>query len=630
MPRNERAFFEKLGRGSVALYNRLVGRPESVTSEQAFYFHCCLAAVSLLLCYIAKIDVLSLQYAVPTPGKVLCWITILVCLCLYLAIAIRLVRLFGQLPQKLARVGVSVMAVGVMAAILVLCPLAPFLSLVGVLLLGLAVLLFQRRWALLSILALLTPVTGAAASVWRFLSTEFGEEAAQASFELVRVTNLASGVSPLVAVSCLTVVLILWGFTQLKRLGLQRQFAMGNPLPATGSASFICTQRADKTLRTALARPMAGLSAHTWFWIANIVLVVMLWRIALRFVPTVESRAFDCFFLAGFAVATLLVAVTILHFLLLWVLVRKLLRQLVRLPMVKAYDRLPPRISSLFGRYLNFLRPRLSQLVVPVHQVGLLAQAFPGAHADLAKHCDAATIDQLQTLLFPAARTRSIPEIYQKESQTTNDFARIKGKTQQRLGQLSRLCGLVLERFWHQLAVNDAFGTDPAKEAAKDKEEKDDGIYPLVQPAKASPLSADTLHWLRLAEDFLAMRIVAYLVQFFVHLRTFVEMMVVGSLLLVLVAASYTFQPQRLLLIFTTSIVAVIAGLIVIFFVQIDRDELASHISRTIPNRLTIDRALFTNMITYVVPLVFVLIGQLFNLQDLLGPWLEPLLRVLK
>jgi hypothetical protein len=66
------------------------------------------------------------------------------------------------------------------------------------------------------------------------------------------------------------------------------------------------------------------------------------------------------------------------------------------------------------------------------------------------------------------------------------------------------------------------------------------------------------------------------------------------------------------------------------FFVQLDRDELASHISQTVPNRLTLDRAFFANMVTYVVPLVGILIAQSSDVQDLLGSWLEPLLRVLK
>jgi hypothetical protein len=324
--------------------------------------------------------------------------------------------------------------------------------------------------------------------------------------------------------------------------------------------------------------------------------------------------------------------------------------------MVSAFDRLPPKVSAMFGRYLNFLRPRLSHLAVPVHQAGLLAEHFPKVEQPLRETCGAELVHHLHEELLPADPQHSIRQIYEMELRTREGFASVAGKkTRERLEALARDCVLVLQHYWNRLPVQEAFGQEPAEETAK-KVDTADGLYPLHDRAKSeasafasevprsfniyintgSPTEEgiapdeDLLLWLRQAEDFVATQVVGFLLQFFVHLRNLVEFLVVASLLLVLTVLSYSFQPQRLLLVLVTTILALVAGVILVFLVQMDRDELTSRISRTIPNRLTFDRAFVSTLFTYVVPLIGILILQFADVRDVLAAWLDPVLRVLK
>src|SRR5262249_33689638 len=142
---------------------------------------------------------------------------------------------------------------------------------------------------------------------------------------------------------------------------------------------------------------------------------------------------------------------------------------------------------------------------------------------------------------------------------------------------------------------------------------------------------AERVHaWLRNAEDFVAMEIVTYVSQFFVHLRNLATFVVVGLILLLLTLTSYTFQPQRLFMMLLSTLMfgAAIGSLIV--FVQINRNELVSRISGTTPNRFTPDMKFFSSVVTYVVPLLGLMAAQFADASDLLSAWVAPILRVFK
>jgi hypothetical protein len=99
-----------------------------------------------------------------------------------------------------------------------------------------------------------------------------------------------------------------------------------------------------------------------------------------------------------------------------------------------------------------------------------------------------------------------------------------------------------------------------------------------------------------------------------------------GSLLL-LGATSYPFQPERLILLPSlTLIVSVIASILYVL-VRINKDELISRITRTMPNKFSLDWDFVSSVFTYVVPMGTVVALQMSGAFRFL---LEPLVRILR
>src|SRR5262249_20907587 len=148
----------------------------------------------------------------------------------------------------------------------------------------------------------------------------------------------------------------------------------------------------------------------------------------------------------------------------LWYQVSRLLRRLVRLPMVSAYDRLPAKISGMLGRYFNSLRPRLSSLTVPVHQTGLLARQLPKVRNQLEPFCGEEILSDLDRVLNPKDPKQSIPTLYAREISEHETNEGMESRTRRELQKVSRLGVAILQTVWGRLPVKDAFGAE-TKEA---------------------------------------------------------------------------------------------------------------------------------------------------------------------
>src|SRR5262249_32792335 len=135
----------------------------------------------------------------------------------------------------------------------------------------------------------------------------------------------------------------------------------------------------------------------------------------------------------------------------------------------------------------------------------------------------------------------------------------------------------LLQHFWPYHSTDEAFGR-PLED----------------RPAPAEkfltlPEGDAVREWVLRAEDFVATQVVRYLSQFFVQLRNLLTSLTVGALLLLLAAVMYPFRPQSLLLVVLTALCGAVAVFIVVFLVQVNRDELVSRITRGTPNRFTPD-----------------------------------------
>ena len=175
-------------------------------------------------------------------------------------------------------------------------------------------------------------------------------------------------------------------------------------------------------------------------------------------------------------------------------------------PMMRAFGRLPTKVTEVFGRYLFTQRPHLSHLQVPgpptpaAGRGGRRRTRRPRPHsADLGRR--------------PTRSTRSSPS----SSPAAGRAGRPGGRSATVRDRLSdgrrRLPGRCSPPRGRWLAVDDAFGGGPGKDEKT--------VDPAAEPA-----------WVALAESVAATQVVIYVSQFFVQLRNLVWAAVVTSSLL--------------------------------------------------------------------------------------------------
>jgi hypothetical protein len=347
--------------------------------------------------------------------------------------------------------------------------------------------------------------------------------------------------------------------------------------------------------------PAARLSSLKWivFWVVTIPLLL---RVAFRSLPTFESPLVDVLFYSALGAAFLAIVFQAFYFVSLWQGLNKLLRRIVRLPMVRAYERLPDEIRLLLGRYLNSTRPAVALLWNPVQQVGPL-----GKHL---KAVEGRPTELLRELLS-SRNDEGIQKTFQRNLKEEDKLTTAGGDVQSKLDQASKYIVQILAPYWGERSIQDILEDPAPDEGASDKQKRKE-------------------IWIENAETFVAMRLVAYLSQFFLQLTYQIEFLVAGSFLFFLAIVSYSFQPQRLLTIVGTVLIAGVALLVLLFFIRMDRSELISRIGKSKLDRLSVDLTFFRNIIPYLAPLVTLLVAQVPEMRDLLASWFEPLFRVMR
>jgi hypothetical protein len=441
-----------------------------------------------------------------------------------------------------------------------------------------------------------------------------------------RATNLGSGVSPVVPVFFLGMGFFWWGFCQLKRLYLLDWHRVRNPFPAgppesmreanQGRAAALQeVNKAHRAARMVLLRPQSVAVSKT-VWVVWLILFFTFWRLASRFVPTVEGVWYDGFLLLGLAVYALLLVHGLLLALALWKNTRELLQAIAKLPMRRAYSRLPTRVTAAFGPYLSSERPgRTAHLRDRQKQQDLVLREYQQ------------TRDRLSLVLYPEELPAHLNE---KEAPREPSGAPSPCPDEEtirmELSTTARNCLKVLEGFWKKLSLGETFG-DP------ETPEPGSGEASAKGPPYRAPEGADdkaVKRWVGLAEDFVALEVVTYLSQFFVQLRNLMLLLTVGPLLMLFAVTSYPLQPQLLWLLLTgVLIAAVVVGGIKIF-VQIERDEVVSRVSGSTPNRLNFHWSFLGSLVTYTLPLLAALVAASTDLTNLINSWVGPLFQALR
>ena len=351
------------------------------------------------------------------------------------------------------------------------------------------------------------------------------------------------------------------------------------------------------------------------------------------FVPTVEGGWIDSLLLLALALLSLLLLYALFHVRALWKGVQEVLKEMARLPMAPAYDRIPRTVSSMFGPYLTSERPdREAHQRSHRLQRRSVQQEYQSSRPwlQMALRLTPETMQGLgvdEILGWPpAAEAASVGALSLKPEGTKEE-----------LHQTAWACLVLLQQLWSTLPLPEAFGEHRAA-ATDGAHQQAHGHAAQAAPRRAGAVVAlggesdlpRVQAFRHKAEDYVALQLMSYLSQFFVQLRNAMLFLTLAPLFMLLAVLTYPLQPQRLwLLAVGVLIIAImIAGLRV--FVQMERNEVISRISKSAPNQVNLNWSFLGNVLTYTVPLLGVLVAASLDLSDLVHSWLDPLFYLLK
>lgn len=483
--------------------------------------------------------------------------------------------------------------------------------------------------------------SAAASAVW-------GDGSNQVLF-LERVLALPNGYSLLLPLVFLTAGLLVYAQAGLKRDHLADQFEVECPYPAPGRLADdqpvvreACREIRDDAehIHKDLTDPAAFLPATWWGGVLTALTAVVVGGYAWsRVARTWEGRAWDVTFFVGFLGLGLLVVASVVRFWSAWKKLEQLLANIALVPMVRAFDRLPEKVTALFGGYLYGGRPRRSHLAIAMHllrQVEYEAgEARRAAHlepvlagngrenghrpavrraampaleqAAVAIECDVQLVpfdlETLRLLEKPAQwELLSVnPAALRKAADTADAFP---GEEARRLSWAS--CAVVenLSRYWPRHTVADAFGDRPGGDG---------------KPADGSAAPV----WVDRAEQFVAVQVVIFLSQFFAQLHRLARTAVACALLLLLAATCYPFQPEVYIMYALIGLTTVVGGAVLWVLYRMNKNEMVSRITRSTPNRFEFTSLFMGNTAQLVLPLVLIAAAQLSGrLRTVLEPFL--------
>jgi hypothetical protein len=138
---------------------------------------------------------------------------------------------------------------------------------------------------------------------------------------------------------------------------------LGNPLPnELLGLDFTCTE-----LTSFIQNPVCAMRKHLLF-IIGVIAALVAYLINERWISSIDGRTFDWISKVLILALGLQVVLTLLQLLAVRRRLRAVLQNIAMLPMADAWTRLPEEVARVMGKFLDALRPRVSQLRPLVHQ----------------------------------------------------------------------------------------------------------------------------------------------------------------------------------------------------------------------------------------------------------------------
>ena len=283
--------------------------------------------------------------------------------------------------------------------------------------------------------------------------------------------------------------------------------------------------------------------------------------------PTWEGRHWNCLFATGFLLLAAMTVVAGCRLYLLGKEVRTITRAIMTVPMVKAFDTLPDKVSRVLGECLLRRRRRDHDLELPAY---LIAETGARRHGS-----------------GPAP-----------------------GSSRQFTAWLCELSAGTVEDLapdWAGRPIADAFGT---------------------VPFKAGEECPPALKTRDRAEQFVAIMATLFVAQYLAWMRRLMFMAAVGAGAMLSAMVLYQFEPKRLLVSTAASFTVAVVLLILSVLYHIDRNEMVSRVVRSRPNEFNLNWAFVQqNWLTLIIPLLTLvgvqLAGRLRTLVEPVLGWFK-------
>jgi hypothetical protein len=293
-----------------------------------------------------------------------------------------------------------------------------------------------------------------------------------------------------------------------------------------------------------------------------------------------------------------------------WRALRTALDGMGRLPLVSAFDRLPPRLARLVQ--LTLFRPPAESAIEPV--VAMQRQHLRNIyerHAErfASPRCgDPNLAQQIQAFQSRIPVDRNV-----------GDTA-----TSDELGALHR----ILERAW-TMEPNDGEIRgllDRVRKPDVPSDPRSASTTSLLRRSFAGPLRT----WIRYAEEHMAVWMVEYIERALDQIRRLALFLLGGLILATALINSYPFHPQsRIKLIFFFILIGTVAAMVLVM-VQMSRDDVLSRIAKTEPGKIKWNFHFVFNLIVFaIVPLLSLVSAEFPAVRSVMAGVLNPLLNAL-
>jgi hypothetical protein len=421
------------------------------------------------------------------------------------------------------------------------------------------------------------------------------------------------GMSPAAPLFCVGVGIYIWSLYALFRIKRLDRFPEEMP-PLSAHQSKNPLWSSWKKMWVELYEPW---SQMRYMRVVAVLVLFAGWRFVERLHPSFESLRYDVSFQIGFLALALLVAGETLRFLTLSQLLLEFARNAAAEPMVNAYQRIAQKVSGSFGLQFHARVPRTQDLQIAVLSSQTLAH-WTGTIAGLPQA--GAIVDA----------ARKVQATSQKVNEASPCRADVERDAHAAFFELAALLHEYLGNLWKTRAAAPDLKQTKAQFSGKDLMPGGDHATSPTPLILMSALPRDQYLFLRLAEDFVALRIATFVYQVLHELRHTLSFALVGSGLLVASIVGYPFQPAHFLnlCVWCTLVVVTLAGLL--RMMALERNELLSLLGGTKPDQIEWTASFVQQLFVYVgVPLIAAVVGLFPELGDAAASQLSTLARLM-